>query len=99
MKRASLAEIMGRQGSEAAGRGLTLDDLPEILGEAMPELPKNAVGRFRLLQGLENRFGPNFRTLPGVRNVLKEFDAIMEVEKRIARIRQIKLKKKDMTRG
>jgi hypothetical protein len=90
-KRASLAEIMGKRGSEIAERGIRLADLPELLGEGMPELPQNAVGRFRLLRSLKARFGPNFRSLPGVAGVVKEFDENLEYEKKLEKIRGIKL--------
>lgn len=90
-KRASLAELMGK-GAAAAGTSgkLSLDSLHEILGDAMPELPKNAVGRYRLVRSLKARFGPNFRALPGVGDLVKEFDGHVETEKQIERIRQIK---------
>lgn len=92
-KRASLAEIMGRRGADMASKGITLEDLPELFGEAMPDLPKNAVGRYRLLRSLKARFGPNFRALPGVSSVLKEFDNEVAREERIAKIKQVKLGK------
>ena len=90
----SLSEIMGRKGAEASKSGLSLADLPEILGEAMPDLPKDAVGRYRLVRSLKARFGPNFRALPGVTNVLKEFDREIEFESRISKIKEIKFPRK-----
>jgi len=89
--RASLSEVMGKAGAEKAKSGLSLADLPDVMGEAMPDLPKNAVGRYRLLRGLKARFGPNFRSLPGVTNVLKEFDSVIETELKIQKMRSIKL--------
>lgn len=85
---------MGRHGSDSAGE-LTLSDLPDLLGEALPDLPKNAVGRFRLLRSLKARFGPNFRALPGVSNLLREFDGVVDLEIRAARLRGIKIPKGD----
>lgn len=84
----SLAELMGSQGAE----GLSLKSLPSVLGEAMPELPRNAVGRHRLVRALQQRFGNNFRTLPGVKDLVKQFDDEVSMEVRIARIQAIKLK-------
>lgn len=89
--RASLAEIMGAKGAAKAKSGISLSDLPELLGEAMPDLPKDAVGRYRLLRSLKARFGPNFRALPGVSGVLSEFDSVIETERKIAKIRGIKM--------
>lgn len=92
IKRASLAELMGPQ---AAGGGMKLSNLHEILGESMPELPRNPVGRHRLVRSLQQRFGPNFRSLPGVANLMKEFDDEMKFEVKLARMRAIKHKPKE----
>lgn len=89
-KRTSLSELMG---SHAASQGgsLSLEHLPQILGDAMPELPRNAVGRIRLIRSLKARFGPNFRALPGVSNIVRDFDQAIVHEGRIAKISAIKL--------
>jgi len=96
-KKTTLAELMG---SSAAGRGeqgLTLKQLPVILGDAMPQLPRNAVGRHRLVRALQQRFGSNFRSLPGVSGLIKEFDDDMAFEHKVNKIAAIKLQnfKKD----
>lgn len=89
-KKASLAELMG---SKAAGSGgLSLKQLPEVLGDAMPELPRNAVGRYRLIRALQQRFGDNFRALPGVSGLVKEFDNEIAFENKVQKISAIKLK-------
>jgi hypothetical protein len=88
--KATLAEMMGSKA--ASGGGLSLKQLPEILGDAMPELPKNPVGRHRLIRALQQRFGNNFRALPGVKNLVKEFDNDVELEMKIARISAVKLR-------
>jgi len=72
---ASLNELMGKQGGE-----LTLDNLPGILGEKMPEIPLDRVGRFRLSRALKNRFGDGFRNIPGVKSLLKDFDKKMKFD-------------------
>lgn len=87
MKKASLAELMGSQASQG---GLTLAKLGDVLGDAMPELPRNPVGRHRLIRALQQRFGPNFRSLPGIKGLVKEFDDDVALEVRIAKIKQIK---------
>ena len=90
----SLQEIMGR---EASGKGgsLSLSDLPSILGDNMPEMPKNSVGRFRLIRALQQRFGKNYRSLPGVGDLIKEFDSDVEYEGTMAKLKDIKVKRSE----
>jgi hypothetical protein len=76
-KPATLNEIMG---SEAEAKSYSMKDLPELLGEQMPELPHNRVGRYRLLNALKIRFGNGYKNLPGVKNILNEFDKNAEFE-------------------
>lgn len=89
-KKTSLAEMMGSNGAHQSTNGLQLSRLHEILGDATPELPRNAVGRHRLIRALNQRFGKNFRSLPGISNLIKQFDSDLEVEKKIAHISSIK---------
>lgn len=90
-RRLSLAEMMGTAAAAHTGSGkLSLSHLPEILGESLPDLPKNAVGRHRLIRALQQRFGNNWRSLPGVNDIVKEFDGVVDVETRIAKIKRIK---------
>lgn len=90
-KKLSLAELMGSNGAAQSG-GMELSRLHEVLGEATPELPRDAVGRHRLIRALNQRFGPNFRSLPGVKNLVGQFDTEIEFEKRCQRLRNIKLR-------
>lgn len=85
--KASLAELMGSSG---ANGGLKLSRLRDVLGDAMPEMPRNAVGRHRLLSALQQRFGDGFRSIPGVRGLLGEFDSEVAHHGRMAQLRQIK---------
>lgn len=89
-KKASLAEIMGSFGASQNGR-LELEHLPKILGDAMPDLPRNSVGRYRLVKALQQRFGDNFRALPGVSGLVEQFDKEVDFEDRIERIKAVKL--------
>lgn len=68
-KPASMRELMG--GDDAK---ISLSNLHEFLGDKMPEIPFNRVGRLRLVHALQNRFGVNYRQIPGVNDVLTEFD-------------------------
>lgn len=88
-KKASLAELMGTKAAGSGGR-LSLSQLPDILGDAMPELPRTAVGRHRLIRALQQRFGPNFRSLPGVMDLVKEFDLDLDLEAKVAQMRAIR---------
>ncbi len=74
---ATLGELLGKAGSKA---DLSLKDLPMILGEKMPELPRDRIGKFRLIQALQVRFGDGFRNLPMIKGILNEFDQEVETE-------------------
>jgi len=88
----SLAELMGSTGAAHAAQGMQLSRLHEVLGDAMPELPRNAVGRHRLIRALNQRFGPNFRSLPGVKDLVGQFDDEVAFEERIGKVKQIKFR-------
>lgn len=75
MKKVSIGELMGKRGSDAKARKLTLDDLPELLGDKLPVIKYNPVGRLRLMSALRIRFGDGYRHIPGVDDIIKEFDA------------------------
>ncbi len=87
-KKASLSELMGSVGAQG---NLSLKQLPQILGDAMPDLPRNQVGRYRLMSALRQRFGDNFRALPGVSGLVKEFDSEVDLEDKVQKISAIKL--------
>lgn len=87
----SLAELMGSAGAGQAVQGLQLSKLHEILGDATPDLPRNAVGRHRLVRALNQRFGKNFRSLPGVSDLVGQFDNEIDFERRVQQLKSIKL--------
>lgn len=91
MKKASLNELMGSRGSSTKAKKLSLDDLGELLGEKMPKLEFHPVGRLRLTTALRNRFGDSYKNLPGIGDILKEFDKEVDFG--------IKLQKMKMLRG
>lgn len=94
-KKTTLNELMGKRGGDAAGsRKLTLEDLGDILGERMPKLQFNPVGRMRLTSALRQRFGDNWSHLPGIEDIVKEFDKEAAFNVRIQEIKQIKYKGK-----
>lgn len=92
MKKVSLGELMGKTGREGA-RKLTLDDLGDLLGERLPRLEFNPVGRYRLTTALRNRFGDSYRTLPGIEDVLKEFDNEAKFQVKLAEMKMVKGKR------
>lgn len=55
-------------------------DLPKLLGEKMPDMPKNRIGRYRLMNALRMRFGPGFKNIPGIKDVISDFDKDIETE-------------------
>ena len=87
-----LSELMGSAASRSAPK---LSELHKILGDAMPELPRNAVGRHRLVRALQQRFGRNFRSLPGVSGLVKEFDRETQFEQKLVQIKGIKFRPSD----
>ena len=93
-RKLSLAELMGKVASSEK-RGLKLSQLGEILGDSMPELPRNQVGRHRLIRALQQRFGHNFRSLPGVKDLVREFDDDLEFEKKVAKVQAIKYRRQE----
>lgn len=94
MKNTSLNELMGGSGEKAKGKKLSLDDLGQLLGERMPKLEFSPVGRLRLTNALRNRFGDSYRNLPGISEIIKDFDKEAAMSVRIQEIKQIKYDKK-----
>lgn len=91
MKKLSLNELMGSGGTKAkSGQSLSLDDLGGILGERMPKLEYTPVGRLRLTTALRSRFGDNYRNLPGIDNIMAEFDRAAEHNVNLQRMKMIK---------
>lgn len=76
----TLGEVMGRKGENAHTRGLDLSDLPDLLGEGMPHLEYHALGRVRLMRALRQRFGENFKNIPGIQSVIQKFDHEAKIE-------------------
>lgn len=71
-KHVSLGELMGKD--VGGGQIPTMKDLPKLLGEKMPHITFDRIGRMRLVNALAQRFGPSYRNLPHINNILKEFD-------------------------
>ncbi len=95
-RKATLAELMGTAGANGS---LSLSQLPDLLGESMPELPKNPVGRHRLIRSLQQRFGVNYRSLPGVKDLVAEFDAEIAHEIKVAKLKAIRYKPSEKKHG
>ena len=94
MKKISMNEIMGKSGFTAKNKDLSLNDLSDLLGERMPKLEYTPVGRLRLTTALRNRFGDNYRNLPGIDGILKEFDDCARFNVKLHEMKQIKPKGK-----
>lgn len=79
---ATLNELMGKDNT------ITMEKLPEILGEKMPEIPNNEQGKIRLLKALRQRFGDEFRNIKGVKELISKFESNLKFEKVIAQNRR-----------
>lgn len=87
--KASLRELMGKAADKS---NLSVRDLPDILGDGMPQLDMSPVGRIRLIRALKQRFGDNFRSLPGLKGIVSEFDKMANAEVTKQRLKQIKFR-------
>ena len=76
-KPAGLGELLG---SAASKQDMSLKDLPELLGEKMPDLPRTRIGKFRLVNALSQRFGPGYKNIPMVSKIIEEFDEEVKLE-------------------
>lgn len=74
-KPASLAELLGKEMGD-----MSLKDLPKLLGEKLPEIPYNRIGKYRLNSALKIRFGAGYKNIPGIKNILSEFDSHVATE-------------------
>lgn len=81
---ASLGEIMGKMASDAvkvAKKKFTVNDLSMLLGELTPKVEFTMAGKNQLLRMLQQRFGGDFRKIPEVGDVMKDFDTEMGVRR------------------
>jgi len=85
---ATLGELIGGENSS-----MSLTNIGDILGEKLPELPKTSVGRFRLIKALQQRFGNGYRNIPGVGNIIKEFDEDIRFNGQVGKMKLIQPKK------
>lgn len=83
----TLNQLMGKGGDDFRKNGVALSDLPDLLGESMPKLEFHALGRVRLMGALRNRFGEGYRNIPGISQLIRQFDehAKTELEHHILR--------------
>ena len=93
MKKLTLNEIMGSSGEKAKKRKLSINDLENLLGERMPKLEYSPVGRLRLTTALRNRFGDSYRNMPGIDDIMKEFDREADFNVKIQEMKQLKPRK------
>lgn len=68
-KPATLNELMGD-----GGKPMSLEDLPGLLGEKMPEISYDRVGKLRLINALHQRFGPGYNNIPGIKDIMSHFE-------------------------
>jgi len=77
-KLASLGELMG-EGYEHRTE-LSCEDLPKLLGDKMPVITYDRVGKLRLVNALHQRFGPGYNNLPHVKQIMDHFEKEMHAE-------------------
>lgn len=94
MPKLTLNEIMGSKGADAKKGKLSLSDLEGLLGERMPKLEYTPVGRLRLTTALRNRFGDSYRNMPGIDDIMKEFDHESAFNVKLQQMKMIKAKGK-----
>ena len=95
MSKLSLAEILGKKGaSSSSQRKLTLEDLGDLIGEGLPEINFDAVGKHRLLTALRNRFGDGYRNISAAKDIITDFEEKRRFEERLQDLRAIKYKPK-----
>lgn len=75
-KLASKNELMGKMGNKES---YTMEDLPELIGDAIPDITRDRVGRLRLQHLLQKRFGVTWQSYPGLKSLMEDFDKDMEV--------------------
>lgn len=56
---------------------LDMGPFKDVLGEDLPELSLNKVGRFRLMRALRNKFGAGFKNVGIAQKLIKSFDSKM----------------------
>lgn len=93
MKKLTLNELMGKSGEQATKK-LGLSDLGELLGERLPKFDYTRVGRLRLTNALRARFGDNYMNLPGMDDILREFDDEARFKLKLQEMKQIRARKK-----
>lgn len=93
MKKTSINELMGSAGESGKANGLSLDSLKDLLGDRAPKLEFTPVGRLRLTTALRNRFGNSYRSLPGIEDIIKEFDREAAFNVKLQEMKMIKGKR------
>jgi hypothetical protein len=55
---------------------MNLKPIHAVLGEEnTPMLEPTRLGRFRLIRALQSKYGPAFKSLPGVQGAINHFDS------------------------
>jgi hypothetical protein len=95
--RATLSEIFGSKGEEfSSGKAhLSMDDLKELLGDGMPKIRHTQGGKLRLVRALQQRFGDNYRNIPGIESFLTEFDDDIKHKMTVAKLKIRRMDKED----
>lgn len=78
----NLNELMGStmgEKMEAGKTKMTMDDLPDVLGDKMPSIEHTRVGKLRLINALQQRFGDGWKNVPGISDLMSQFEKDLNV--------------------
>lgn len=89
----SLNELMGENANQVKTEGMSMEHLSNMLGEKMPDIKPGPVGKIRLLRALRMRFGQSYRSIPGVPELLKDFDEQTNFHVKLAQMKMLKPKR------
>lgn len=73
--------------------GLDMTKVQKVLGPEAPSVTADRIGKYRLMESLKNKYGPNYKNHPDAKHVIKEHDAQVDHLKTIFRIHSAKGKK------
>lgn len=92
MSKGTLGEMMGKGEASKGSQEISLKNLRDFLGDGMPEIKFNPLGRVRLIKALKQRFGEGFRAIPGVSKTLKAFDNESSFDLKVREMKKITIK-------
>ena len=84
---ATLGELMGKHGGNAQSGGLSMENIHDLLGHEMPSIDYTPLGRIRLSRALQRRFGSNYKNIPGISQIINDFENKYKLERLVREIK------------